>query len=183
MHFKKFGLIIFMFSLVGCSSNAGTETEAFFRDTNWGMTKQEVKEVETAKFVKQDEYGGYDFIGEIGDYKAEINYIFDRDTNKLYFGNYRIAYNTEKEAKDNHELLKKQISEKYSNEGKPGERNSMEKEYEHEWELSNTHIHLRTVFYSKLTILSYTEIDHHKESELEQEEEEKKSEEELKNDL
>ena len=105
-------LVIFTLSLY-----AAEATKYDFRKTNWGMSKQQVKEIEKSKLVEED-FGkskeeNLHYKGEIDGLDCEIYYYFTRG--KLTSAAYDRWHYPIQDCIDNYKKLKEYLIKKYGN--------------------------------------------------------------------
>jgi len=118
--------------LAGCSNGEGV----FFRSSEWGMDKEEVKESEGMKepFLDGDEVLTYR--EELAGYDAQINYYFDEG---LVRGYYKVNKNDlieEYTKEELNEALNTILDSLIDQHGEPTENNQSDNLYI--WELDNT---------------------------------------------
>ncbi|MGI5901511.1 MAG: hypothetical protein ACOX7U_03445 [Desulfitobacteriia bacterium] len=105
-------LVLFLF-IVGCSQGdiAETNETSDFRDVTWGMSKDEVEEVEEAEFISSDE-DELMYLVEIGGDEYYLMYNFVDD--KLYEAGYLIMDEVADDSYiDLYEKNKSYLTEKY----------------------------------------------------------------------
>lgn len=154
------------FILIGFSLSFAKD----FRETSWGFSKEQVKKVEKAKFIGEDEQALY-YKANVGGYKAMIIYNFD--DGKLDFAAYHYE---EKHTNENRFLreyffVNESLNEKYERNNKPVSiwENDLYKNDKDKWgfAVSIGHLVLETIYTTPTTIISHKldgdnyEIDHY----------------------
>lgn len=139
-------LALVLFLLVGCSSQVSKQPHPkTFRETSWGMSKEEVLEVETAKRLPKGDDGTLYFEGQLDYQTVYIIYYFYKD--KLVRGRYWVSnypsHLTKVEGPNfSVSFANKLADELHKKYGKPNKNESDSLRLAYEWEIANTRIEM-----------------------------------------
>lgn len=111
-NYKNVKLIFVIAMMILNSSIIYSQSESDFRNVNWGMSKSEVKQVETSKLA-QEETNSLFYRTELAGFNAFVGYIFAGD--KLTRGKYVLLedHSNKNDYISDYKKLKKLLTKKY----------------------------------------------------------------------